>query len=414
MTHAPTPQALSGLRVLDLAGPFGNYAGKLFADMGADTILVEPPEGACTRHQGPFLADRPGKERSLKFAYQNTSKRSIMLDLSEKAGQQALLELAATADLVFESFPPGQMETWGLSGETLREVRPSLVLARLSPFGQTGPYAAYAAEDIVIMALGGMLYLAGYPDKAPLVAAGEQAIAAGHLFGAYAALLAVYEAEATGCGQDVDVSMQEAVVMGLETAVQFYDLEGTVRQRYAGEQRQAGAGVFACADGHVYLLAGGVAANRFWTNTVDWLLSVGRSEAEAFRDPRWLDIDFLRTQAAKDEFRLVFELYSRTRSKADLYAEAQARRVPLCPVNTPSDVLANAQLAHRGFFLDLSAAVAGETLRMPGAPFRLDRTPWRVTRRPPGLGEHTEEVFAELACPAHGRSGRRAGTMMST
>ena len=386
---------LEGLRVLDLAGPFGNYAGKLFADLGADLILVEPPGGAPTRFREPFAEGVQPPEASFLFAYENTSKRSLTLDLEQPSDRDAFFELASGADLVLESFGPGGMERLGLDGRKLRERNAALVLHRLSAFGQTGPFAEYRAVDLTLMALGGMLYLAGYPGEPPVVAAGEQALACGNLFGAVAAMLAVTQAEVTGEGEDVDTSIQESVVMGMENAVQFYELEGTVRQRYAGDQRQAGAGIFACADGSVYLLAGGVAANKFWLNTLDWLRAEG-VDASALEGDEWLDIAFLRRQASKDTFRRVFEGFARAHTKADLYIRAQNARVPLCPVNAPADVRRNRQLNHRGYFAAVPDGMPGRDLTMPGAPYRLTATPWAITRRPPRLGEHNGEILSSL------------------
>jgi benzylsuccinate CoA-transferase BbsE subunit len=387
--------ALEGVRVLDLAGPFGNYAGKLFADLGADVILVEPPEGAHTRHVGPLEPNVAPPESSYRFAYENTSKRSLVLDLGAPDSRETVLALAAQSDLVLEGFGPGRMESLGLSGDALRAENPALVLHRLSAFGQTGPYAGYAAEDLTLLAMGGLLYLAGYPKEAPVAAGGFQALACGNLFGAVAAMLAVTQAEATGQGEDVDTSIQECVVMALENSVQFYDLEGSIRQRYAGDQKQAGAGIFACGDGSVYLLAGGVAANKFWYNTLAWLRSEGVDVAE-LEGEHWTEIEFLKEQSSKDLFRRVFEGFTQDLTMADIYVRAQNARVPLCPVSAPPDVLVNRQLQFRDFFTALPGGMPGHDLTLPGAPYHLSRTPWKITRRPPRLGEHTDEILASL------------------
>ncbi len=391
------PKALEGLRVLDLAGPFGNYAGKMFAGLGADVILVEPPQGAPSRGIGPFLDDRPGPDRSIRFAYENLGQRGIVLDLETAEGRDAFLDLAAASDLVLESFGPGELERLGLTGDVLRQRNPALVLSRLSAFGQTGPFAQYKAEDLTLLAMGGLLFLGGYPGEAPVAAGGGQAVLCGNLFAAVACMVALTGAEMTGEGQDIDTSIQESVVMALENAVQFYDLEGTVRQRYAGDQRQAGAGTFDCADGQVYLLAGGVAATKFWINTRQWMADVGADGAEVLFGDEWFGIPFLRTRGAKDQFRRTFESYARSQTRAELYAEAQRRRVPLAPVNGPADLKDNKQLQFRDFFVSVANALPGTDLLMPGAPYRLEATPWVAGDPAPALGEHTEEVLATLA-----------------
>lgn len=292
------PAALAGLRVLDVTGTLGAYAGRLFAQLGADVILVEPPGGSPGRRRTPFIGDRRDAEASLSFAYLNAGKRSIVLDLDEASGRDTFRAIAAGVDLVIEAERPGVMAARGLGYSELRAKRPSIVMTSITPFGQNGPYADWLAEDIVGLATGGMLYLAGYPDTAPMAACGEQSFAGAGLFGAVGSLIAVLDAEQTGQGSHVDVSMQQSVVLGLENALQFYELEGTVRRRNAGGQRQAGTGVFPCADGHVYLMAGGVASNRFWGVTTEWLVEVGAPGAEALREPCWLQQTFLDSKGA--------------------------------------------------------------------------------------------------------------------
>src|SRR5690554_2253015 len=185
------PGALEGIIVLDLAGALGNYCGKLFADMGADVILIEPPEGAPTRHTGPYVENGTLPEASLRYQYENTNKRSVVLNLEQAGDRDIFLQLAGRAALMIESEAPGVMARRGLSYATLRAANPALTLTSISPFGQDGPYAEWLATDLTAMAMGGMMYLAGYPDAEPMVACGEQAIGASNLFAAVASLAAV-------------------------------------------------------------------------------------------------------------------------------------------------------------------------------------------------------------------------------
>lgn len=388
--------ALAGVRVLDLSGALGNYAGKLFAELGADVVLVEPPQGTALRHQGPFLNDVPGVETSLAFAYHNTSKRSVTLDLETRVGQQSLRELVASADVLIDTSRPGTMERWGLGYELLTTIRPSLVMLSITPFGQDGPYAHYEAEDIVGLALGGLLSLGGYPDTAPMRVHGDQALMCANMYGAVSAMVALTQAELTGEGEHIDVSMQECVVLAMENAVQFYDLEKTVRKRWAGDQRFAGTGVYACSDGHVFLMAGGIGANRFWERTLKWFVEEGMVGVEEFRQPHWQDVKFLESAEAKKTFNSLFLPWAASRSKAQLYHAGQARQIPIAPVNTPADILENPQLRSRGHFVDVPQAMEGRALRMPGAPYKLSETPWRIQRPAPRLGQHNQEVWAEL------------------
>lgn len=206
--HTPAqPQALAGIRVIELAGPMSSYCGKLFAELGADVILIEPPGGSALRNVEPFIADEPGPDRSLSFAYFNTSKRGITLDLEKPEGQNVFRALAANADLVIDTTKPGTLERWGCGYDTLAAQHASLVVTSITPFGQTGPYAQYEAEDLVGLATGGFLYLGGYTDSPPVGAYGNQAFLGASQYGAVAAMLALTRAELTGEGEHVDVSM---------------------------------------------------------------------------------------------------------------------------------------------------------------------------------------------------------------
>ena len=386
-------RALAGLRVLDLSGAMGNYCGKLFAELGADVILIEPPEGGDLRGQPPYVDDLPGLENSLKFFYNNTSKRGVCLDLEAEAGRDVLRTLAAKADLLIEDKPPGELARLGLGAEDLLGVNPRLVVTSVTPFGQVGPYAQYEHSDLVCLALGGLLWMGGYADGPPVMAAGEQAYVAGNLFAAVSSMVALTHAELHGEGQWNDVSVQESVAMGLENAAQFYDLEGHIRRRFGGTQRQAGFGVYPSEDGDVFLLAGGIGGNRFWPNLVDWMDEDGVPDTDRFRGDEWGDTEFLTREDTMQLFWEVFTAFTADKTRQALYHESQRWRVPLCPLNRPSDVLESAQLQHRGFFVEVEAF--DRTFKVPGAPYRLSETPWRLDGPAPSLGEHTEEVLAE-------------------
>ena len=166
------PAALAGIRVLDLSGLAGQYCGKQFADLGADVILIEPVGGSSVRREGPFLGDRAHVEFSLQFAYFNAGKRGIALDLDRPEGQHIVQQLAGDADLIIESEKPGVMERRGLSFASLVASNPKLVMTSITPFGQTGPYANYEAEDIVALARWGACFISAairtHPRSPPL------------------------------------------------------------------------------------------------------------------------------------------------------------------------------------------------------------------------------------------------------
>jgi len=391
-----SPCALEGLRVLEIASPLTSYCGKMFADMGADVVLVESPGGSRLRRERPFITDVPGMERSLAFAYYNTSKRGITLDLDREEGSLLFRRLASDADLLLEAAKPGVMSRRKLGYKDLARLNRRLVMTSITPFGQAGPYSQFEGEDLTALAMGGLLYLGGYPDAAPTRVYGEQAFLGASMYGAVAAMLALTEAEMTGEGQHVDVSMQECMVMAMENAVQFYDLEGAVRKRYAGEQRFAGTGVFECADGYIYMMAGGIGANKFWSYSLQWLVDEKVPGVERLRGEQWSEIDYLLTDEAKRIFAEVFGPWAKTKSKAELYHEGQRRHIPLAPINTPADILGSTQLAHREFFVRMPHPALAESMLMPGAPYKLSRTPWRIQHPAPRLGEHNAEVYGAL------------------
>lgn len=391
-----TPAALAGLRVLELPGSMGSYAGKLFADLGADVILIEPPGGAAPRREPPFIDDVPGIDRSLNFAYQNTSKRGICLDLDTQTGQALMRRLVATADLVIETAAPGWMAERGLGYEDLARKRAAIVLASITPFGQTGPYAQLAATDLIGLAMGGLLYMGGYRDTAPTQAHGEQAYKCAAMYGAVAAMLAVTDAEMTGRGQHVDISMQESVTLALENAAQTYDLEGTIRRRPLADQRFAGYGLFECLDGYIYLGSRGIGNSPAWSRSLQWFRDEGMEEVDCLYGPQWSNPDYLKSDEARETFGRIFMRWSRRHTKAWLYAEGQKRLIPLAPVSTPADLLQNPQLQARGHFVPFEHPLLAHAASMPGAPYVLSATPWRVSRPAPLLGQHTIEVLAEI------------------
>ncbi|HUN33659.1 MAG TPA: CoA transferase [Trebonia sp.] len=396
---AASTGALAGLRVLEIAGPLGEYAGKLLADFGADVVLVEPPAGAARRHLGPFIDDQPGTERSLSFAYLNTSKRGVTLDLDQADGQAIFTRLARSADVVLDGTgQPGLMSKRGLGYEALAAGHPQLVYTAVTPFGSDGPYAGYQATDIIVMAMGGLLSLGGYGDGDPVRAGGDQACLAAGQFAAVGTLLAVLSAEQAGVGQFVDVSAQQAVVMAHENAVQYYDLEKVIRHRNGGDVRQAAVGMYQCQDGYVYVLAKGL--GEFWKQLVDWLEAEQVEGAASLRDPRWQSDEFAASPEGKAEFAEIFGRLAANRTKAQLHEAAKRARIPLSPVNNPANLVASPQLAAREYFVTVEHPPTGRALRMPGAPVRLTASPAAVQRPAPALGQHNLEVLGELGLRA--------------
>jgi len=389
--------SLDGLRVLDLSNRFSYYAGKLLADMGAEVILIESPViGNSIRNKPPFIQDRSEIEFGIPHFYFNTNKRSITLDLNKTEGKKIFLELVKTADIILEDYEPLGLNKLGLGFEFLQEINPKLIMTSITPFGQTGPYAHYAADDLTLLALGGLLNIMGFEDMQPTQAAGEQAYAMGCMFGAVGTMLAVLETQMSHLGQQVDVSIQECVTLSLENSAQSFDLEKKIRARTGNSQRYAGSGIFQCQDGFVYVFAGGMAASRFWKNLVEWFKIEGVAGANELASPKWQDLEFMHSEEGKKLFETIFTAFARDKTMAFLYEGAQSRRIPLCPVNDCPSILKNKQFISRSFFETVLHEDSGQLITMPGAPYLLSETPWSLRKLAPHLGQDNEVIYKEL------------------
>src|SRR5437016_11170100 len=205
----PLPGPLAGLRVLELADEKGQFCGKLLADLGADVVKIEPPGGEPSRHVGPFLDDIPHPERSLSFWFYNTSKRGITLNLDTADGRQLFGRLAATSDVILETFQPGFLASLGLDYESLRKQNSRLILCALTPFGQTGPWRDYLSSDLLHMGAGGEMASSGYdeedaPNAPPIAPGGSNAWHMGCHFAYMAIVAALVHRTVSGRGPHID------------------------------------------------------------------------------------------------------------------------------------------------------------------------------------------------------------------
>ncbi len=407
------PAALDDIRVLDLSSEIGAYCGKLLADLGADVIKVEPPGGDPARNVSPFYHDEPGPDRSLYFLNLNTSKRGVVLDLESEPGRDVLRELVATADVVIESFPPAYLDGLGLRDEALRSLRPDLIHTSITGFGLWGPHAAYLAPDIVGVAMAGLMWLAGDPQDPPNLPPAHQGFLSASIQAAAGTLMALYHRDLTGEGQHVEVSMQEALLIAQETAMQGWDLNRTVRGR-AGARAALpivvpGLGPYEASDGWIWAYVGTPGGAPWW-ELLSWMQAEGKAE-DLGDDPyrsviEQLNLRFLTVTVMDAEQRKqhaptlahideVLRRFFAAKTKWELYEQGQNRRLLIGIVSTPEDLANNPQLNARAWFQEIEHAAAGDTLRLPGPPYRLAETPWRIARRAPTLGEHTSEVLAD-------------------
>lgn len=378
-------KALAGVRVLDLSQLHG-YASKLFADLGADVTLVEPPNGIGARRCGPFLRERRDENASLHFQYLSAGKKSVVVDLAAEQDSELFRALLCSADIVIDDRLQRDRAREGLSYDVCGAINPDLVWCAITPFGQTGPRAQDAGDDMVAMASGGMAWLTGYSDSGPLVVEGDLAVYSSAQYAAVMSMIAYLGRAATG-GQFIDVSMQEVIALGTETAPQFLTLKHIERKRLGENERQAGIGVYPCRDGYVLLYAADSGLGTGWSDVVAWLRECS-PDADILSAPDWFDNAFKAQPDSKAIFRRIFSEFAGTRGKQELFEQGQARHIAIAPINDSGEAFNDAHLNDCGFFTRIGA-IDGTELKGPGAPYHLSATPWSSGLRAPLLGEHT-------------------------
>ncbi|HYM16730.1 MAG TPA: CoA transferase, partial [Dehalococcoidia bacterium] len=370
--------------------------------------------GDPLRDIGPFWHDERAAGRSLSFLNNNTNKRSVTLDITEPDGRALFQRLVATADAVVETYAPGYLDRLGLGYAALEALRAGIILTSVTGFGQTGPHAGYAWSDVVGVAMSGMMTLAGDKDDPPNMPASSQGYIGASIQAACGTLMALTYRDRTGEGQHVDVSMQEALSINQETAMQTYDMMKAIRTRTGARGAipidLPGLGTFECADGHVFAYLG-TPGGAPWTVMLDWMNREGL--AEDLNDEPYkgiiaqLNLRFLTTLMNEPEklperlkalahMHGVFSRFCKSMGKWTIYEEGQKQRLMFGIVSTPDDIVNSPQLVARGWLTDVRHDDTGETLRYPGPPYRLSGTPWSIRRRPPLPGEHNVEIYGEL------------------
>jgi benzylsuccinate CoA-transferase BbsE subunit len=299
-------------------------------------------------------------------------KRRDDVDLRTVDGREAFLALLATADVLLDPWRPSDLARLGLDGPTLHAARPDLVRVTVTPWGSAGPFAERPASDLTTLAAGGLLSLGGYPDAEPVAVHGGQSLLAASIFGAVAALLGLIARGTDGQGRHLDVSAQEAVAAALEDAIPQFDLTGRVRRRAGDYPREAGTGIYACADGYVSMVAGRLGTARAWTALTHWLVEEGIPDADELLTPPWQEFPYRQEPGSIERFRTIFERFTRPRTRELLYREAQRRSIALAPVNEVADLFEDAQLRARGFFRDVTVPEVDRAIRVPGRPYRID------------------------------------------
>ncbi|MBV8359899.1 MAG: CoA transferase [Deltaproteobacteria bacterium] len=398
---------LSPYRVLDLTDEGAMICGQVLGDLGADVILVEPPSGAQARRVGPFVDDQPEVNRSLNFWSLNRNKRGITLDLETGAGRENLLKLVKNTDVLVESFVPGHLDRLGLGYNTLAEINPGLIMISITPFGQRGPKANWAATDLTVTAASGVLFITGDEDRPPVYVSIPQAYLNAGAEAAVGALIALCARERDGLGQHIDVSAQTAMMMTSGYAVLAEGWNDQLVERVGGGIKLGRLRlrfIYSCKNGHVNVTflfgtAFGPATRRLF----EWIYEEGFCD-EATRDKDWnaFGLHLMTGQEPLEELArctTCIERFTRSHTKAELADEACRRRILLVPINNTSDLLHSEQLKARDYWTKIEHPELGRQITYPGPFAKFSQVPIRYRRKPPLLGEHTHEVLGEV--PPH-------------
>lgn len=366
---------LAGVRIIDMADGKAEMCGRILADLGAEVILVEPPEGLGSRRLPPLY-----EGESLYFAAHNANKRSVVLDLDDTQGKSDFLTLAASADILIETDKPGRMAQRGLSPEVLRAKNPQLVVVSITDFGQTGPYRDYRASNSVLMAMGGVLARSGIEGERPLLPPAELALEATAIQAAWATMVAYWQRLHTGVGNTLDFSLFEATAQILDPGL---GVTGSAAAgRSASEMAPFGRPpvgklypIFACADGYVRIC---VLNPRQWQGMSGWL-----GESHPFTAPEFGNIA-KRFSVITEINALIGDLF-KDKNATDLVKDGQSRGVPIAAVSTPSQVLEDEHFNARGTFVNVPL-VSGSEGKMPSGYLELDSQRMGIRAPAPLLG----------------------------
>ncbi|MDP9236804.1 MAG: CoA transferase [Chloroflexota bacterium] len=396
---------LSPYRVLDLTDEGALLCGQILGDLGADVIVVEPPEGAHARALGPFRRGERHPDRNLTWWSLNRNKRGVTLDLHTEAGRDRLHDLVRGADFFIESYAPGHLDRLGLGYRDLSTINPSLVMVSITPFGQVGPKARWAAADLTVWASSGAMVMCGDDDRPPVGLSVPQAYLHAGAEAAVGALIAHVARERDGVGQHVDVSAQAAAMMSTQATVLASGWGDAEIRRLAGGVNFGGIPlkfVNPAKDGYVsvtFLFGSGI--GPFSRRLMEVMCEQGFVD-EATRDKDWIQYTTLLSSGQEpiSELTRCIEAIARftsSHTKDELFTMGLERGLLIVPVATIEDVVRSEQLAARDFWATVEHPELGERHTYPGAFAKFSETPISTRRRPPLLGEHNTEIGAELS-----------------
>ena len=381
-------KALAGVRILEWADLVsGPYCAKAMADLGAEVIKVEKPFiGDEARRYGPFKDDKPDPESSALFLALNTNKLGITLDPEVPTGRKIFHQLVEQSDILVENHPPALTRKLQLDYDHLKDINPRLIVASITPFGQTGPYADYKAYEINCSAAGGVSVGIGQPGREPLEMPMWQGAYLAGISAAVGSLFALLARDLIGEGQLVDVSEVEAwtnVVTGLAVITYLYRGVTGVRQGRRTGYAYFPSGTYPCKDGYMGLVAPQQAQ---WERFLEVM-----GKPDWSKDPRYTSRRRM-TEELADECDNLIMPWLKQRTKDEIFSLCRENKIPFAPLRTIDELLKDPQLDARSFFVDVDRKETGR-IKYPGAPFKLSRTPWAIEQGAPRLGEHNEDVF---------------------
>jgi crotonobetainyl-CoA:carnitine CoA-transferase CaiB-like acyl-CoA transferase len=416
-------ELLKGFRLLDLTDEKGALCGKMFADLGAEVIKVEPPGGCSTRRIPPYLEDKADADHCLYSIAYHAGKKSVTANLATADGRALVADLAAHCDFLVESHPLGYLDSIGLDYDALAKRNPRLIYASITPFGDTGPGKDYQWADIITWAAGGMMYLMGEEGKPPLQMSLPQAGLHAGAEASVAMMLAHYPRQIDGLGQRIVVNMQACVVWTLmnEQAMPF--LHGNHLSRtgiYVGSADARRKMVYQCKDGHIsILIAGGTTFGNSTKALIAWMHENGFG-SDWMHTKDWVSwVPGMFMKMTDQDYKEIEDLESTiqrfllTMTKHEIYAQGLKRRIFLAPVANVADVAADEQLKARDFWIGVPHDTLDRTLTFPGPFVKMSATPIGSTTRAPQVGEHSDEIYRGLLglTPARLTKLRAAGAI---
>jgi crotonobetainyl-CoA:carnitine CoA-transferase CaiB-like acyl-CoA transferase len=393
---------LTHCRVLDLTDEKGFLCGKILADLGADVIKIEPPAGDPSRKFSAFWGDDPNPEKSLYWFAYNSNKKGITLNIESSDGREIFRKLVNTADFVIESFPPDYLDRLGIGYASLSTPNKGIIWASITPFGLHGPYRDFQDSDLVVMAMSGVMYQTGEFDGPPVHISMPQACLHAGADAAVGALIAYYHREATGEGQQIDVSMQQSAAWFQANAIPMWELKNVNLRRAgafrAGVSKDVGQRqVWPCRDGYVFFtVIGGRTGAKSLSALVEWMESEGKA-TDFLRNMDWDNFDMF--TVSKEEMQQISQPVGKfflSYTRRELLDGAVPRGVSIGPLSSMHDLLEDDNLEARNFWVKINHPELGTEITYPKEFARSSEISFATRFRAPLIGEHNEEVYSNL------------------